>query len=50
MKLLPVPIEVTSLPNRLPKDEQDGPPAEVVSIGKDMKFYVKREGKIFKIT
>jgi len=50
MKLLSKPIEVSNLPDRLPKDEQEAPPAEVITIGKDMSFYVKREGKLFKIT
>jgi len=50
MKLLAQPIEVSKLPDRLPKDEQEGPPSEVITIGKDMSFYVKREGKLFKIT
>jgi len=49
-KKLAVPIEVSALPDRLPKDDQEKPPSEVIMIGKDSKHYVKRDGKILKLT
>lgn len=46
---MPAPIEVSGLPERLPKDDQDGPPSETIIIGKDSKHYVKRDNKWFKL-
>lgn len=43
------PVEVASMPDRLPKDDQEGPPGEVRMIGKDSKHYVKRDGKLLKL-
>lgn len=42
-------IEVSGPPKVLPRDEQSQPATEVVTIGKDSKFYVQREGKWFKL-
>jgi len=42
-------VEVEGPPKVLPRTEQTQPASEVITIGKDSKFYVKRDGKWFKL-